>query len=341
MTAFIDSMAHNPSVISTPWHKNSTAAVGSIDDILAASGIDTPISSRIARMRVSPDTDETVEIPGYFFVTRDRDNYVYQCVTNRYKIVQNYEIVEFFREWCDEGGIELATVGALKDGAIVFATAKTGKGFTIKGQDATDQYLTFARSHDGTLCNVIWVSGVCVVCWNTLQLALGDAKDGKALKKKSTTNFDVMGSVVEAKEKLGFAVKTFERLHETADYLSERPVDFHGGLMKEFLVNLTAPTELKKLVPEFKLGSAEKLVTDKTLNRVALKITDAMLMGPGQELSVRQNTWWGALNGVTHYVDHIANQNKGVEKAATSAMFGTGEALKQRALELVPAYAML
>lgn len=342
MAALVDSMAHREDIIGTPWHKDSTAVFQdqSPEEWASSAGIGWTVSSRIPRIKLSPDSDEMVAVPDYFFITRDSDNRVYQCVTDRYATVQNIEILESFRRWSDTAAVEICSVGALKDGAVIFAVAKTGKSFKIKGEDATDLYLTFARSHDGTLANDIWTTAICTVCNNTLNMARQDQKNG-SVKKKSTKNYNPTAHMSEAERRLGYSIESFEFLHETAEMLSERPADFNGSLVKEFLVNLTSPAELKKLIPAFTIGAAESLVTDETLGRVAVKIHDAMLTGPGQELAVRQNTWWGVLNGVTHYADHLANGTKSSDARATSAMFGGGAALKERALELVPAYAML
>ncbi len=52
-----------------------------------------------------------------------------------WKIYQNEQVVNTFREFCDKGKLELERVGSLKGGQIVFATALVNDEFELPGND--------------------------------------------------------------------------------------------------------------------------------------------------------------------------------------------------------------
>jgi hypothetical protein len=56
--------------------------------------------------------------------------------------------------------------------------------------------------------------------------------------------------------------------------------------------------------------------------------------GKGSNLSSAHDTAWGWLNAVTEYADHHI-RTRSVENRTASALWGTGDTLKEKALDLV------
>lgn len=72
-------------------------------------------------------------------------------VSNRYKVVQPKQILEFYRDLTEISGFELETAGVLKGGRKVWALARTGQSMTLKGDDVTNGYPRTCAGSDGGL----------------------------------------------------------------------------------------------------------------------------------------------------------------------------------------------
>lgn len=92
-------------------------------------------------------------------------------VSQRYKVVQPREVLEFYRDLSEVAGFELETAGVLKAGRRFWALARTGKSTALKGNDTVHGYLLLATSCDGTLATMAIPTSVRVVCNNTLAVA--------------------------------------------------------------------------------------------------------------------------------------------------------------------------
>lgn len=140
-------------------------------------------------------------------------------VSQRYKVVQPREVLEFYRDLTEIAGFELETAGVLKGGRKVWALARTGQSETLKGNDRTDGYLLLATACDGTLATTAQFTSIRVVCNNTLCIAL-DGRPG-AVKVPHSTTFDPDA----VKRELGVCVSGWHAFMHRLRALSERPVE--------------------------------------------------------------------------------------------------------------------
>ncbi|WP_280571274.1 DUF932 domain-containing protein, partial [Chromohalobacter sp. 296-RDG] len=99
-------------------------------------------------------------------------------VSQRYKVVQPEEVLEFYRDLTEYAGYELETAGVLKGGRKFWALARSGLGGALKGQDQVNDYLLLATSCDGSLATVATPTSVRVVCNNTLTIAVDGMAQG-------------------------------------------------------------------------------------------------------------------------------------------------------------------
>lgn len=357
-------MAYVEATIGTPWHGLGVPVDASIsrEEMLVKAGLDHEIQKRRLYVRTSEIAGSGLyNIPKQFAIMRKDDNQYYGVVSDRYQVVQNKEVMDFFTDYVDAGGMTLATAGSLKNGGVVWVMARIGKDFTLPGGDRVEGNMLLANSHDGTMQYQGMFTSTDVVCYNTLSIALNAnleiEKNGanKMFKmkhsKKMTT--EVMQ---DAKVKMGLAVTRFDRLKEWSHSLSEKKVKDEQHVL-QYIAELVHPELLEQVVEltaadrDIALATggslldtmieqhpylAPKTLTTDDFNRAGKAILGCIMDSPGQELAARKGTWWGVLNGVTRYVDHEAG--RGRDTALQSAWFGQGNQLKQQAAQLAVSY---
>lgn len=306
-----------------PWHglgfrvdENATGA-----EMLKTAGLDWQVQRRAIAMRnATGDKDLMLTSPlaDYRAIVRHDTDTVFQIASDRYQPVQNAEIVDFFREYCEAGHARMETVGGLKGGAVVWALARLNGGSTanINGDDELRGYMLLATSHDGSLRTIGKPTQVRVVCHNTLTAAIGNHKANNTFSMKHTRKFssDIKD---EAQRVMGMAIEQVQRVNELSAQLAKVTID-HDGWM-DFMGKL--------------LG--DSLIDAKTadLSKMGQAIQDATISSPGSALASARGTLWGAVNGVTWYADHAA-KSRSESNRMFSAWFGVNESLKNDALRI-------
>jgi phage/plasmid-like protein (TIGR03299 family) len=119
-------------------------------------------------------TSSYAPIPGYKANVRQTDDRVLGVVTDRYKVVQNHEAFAFTNALLGEG-VKYETAGSLNDGRKIWLLAKLPDKYIIEGEQI-EPYLVFSNCHDGNGSIKVCMTPIRVVCQNTLNLALNQAK---------------------------------------------------------------------------------------------------------------------------------------------------------------------
>lgn len=243
-------------------------------------------------------------------------------VSDRYRIVQPGDVLEFFRDIVGTGGLELETAGSLDGGKKVWALAKTGDGFSIMGQDRVEGYVLLSTSFDGSMATRAQFTSVRVVCNNTLQLAAKDTKGAVIVPHSST--FDATGVKID----LGLIHGAFSTFEDQAQELAQRKLTNEEAM--KLLAQVMVPSSTDK---EFD----QSTVSTKRFNQVLTVFDLYQHAGRGSNLRSAAGTAWGLVNAVTEYVDHHAARN--TNNRFRSGQFGPGATMKQdafnRALALV------
>jgi phage/plasmid-like protein (TIGR03299 family) len=206
------------SVREKPWHYELTKEHTKIiqeapnsREALVAAGLDWNVVS----MPVYQENG--LLIPGYKANVRDKDNMVLGIVSGRYKIVQNTEAFEFTDSLIGEtenGEVRYETAGSLYNGKKVWLLAKLPTTKVL--DDDVEPYLCFANSFDGSGAVQVCITGIRVVCQNTLNIALNTAK-----RKWSTKHIgDMQSKLEEAKLCLRMADSYMANLDVEADRLA-------------------------------------------------------------------------------------------------------------------------
>ena len=160
-------------------------------------------------------TEEGQLVGGFKANIRDRDNQILGVVTDRYKVVQNEEAFAFTDQLLGEG-ITYETAGSLQGGRRTWILAKLPQRYIISGDEITP-YLVFMNSHDGTGAIKAAMTPIRVVCQNTLNLALSNAKRSWSANHVGNIN----GKLDDARYTLLYADKYMAELGRSIDRLNQ------------------------------------------------------------------------------------------------------------------------
>jgi len=307
----------------TPWHGLGFSVAGDLtpQQMLEAAKLDWTVSRKELVIK-----DTGVEIPNKFALCRDSDGKLLSVVGSSYKPIQNDIAMDFFAKFVEAGDMTMETAGSLHGGKYIWGLARIGKDFALGGTRTGDEvrgYLLLMSPHVHGKAMVIALTPIRVVCWNTLNFALGSnlrGKDGQTFRMPHSMKFDdaMRG---RAQLALGLATKQMVEFEQASKLLSNRKA-------KAIEVDLFFK-ELLNFDPE----KARKLADGTQKEPVMLKrFREALTMAPGAHLRTAEGTWWGAVNAVTATIDHV--EGKGRDTALASAWVGYTSVIKRKAFEL-------
>lgn len=228
-------------------------------------------------------------------------------VSDRYKVVQPLEVLEFFRNLTEQHGWQMETAGVLYQGQKYWALARTGAEVRIMGQDLLKGYVLLATSCDGTLRTLAKRTSIRVVCNNTLTYATASGEPEICVSHASTFN----AQQVQAELGVGDSWAEFT---EKANELAKRKV-----------TNQEAVNYVIKM-----FGDPAMPLEDQTaINTIArvLQLFDGN--GKGSDLASARSTAWGLLQATTEYIDHHKGRDQ--SRRLDNAWFGNGSTFKQQA----------
>lgn len=140
-------------------------------------------------------------------------------VGTRYKLFSNEELFDFGDVLTNERR-RWETAGSLNGGRKVFATLVSTDDLVLDpggSADAIRKYLMLTTSHDGSGKIIAKKVDTRVVCWNTLNIAMGE--QGAEFSIRHTQNLE--GRIAEAKKALGFSEVYDEKFESEAKALFE------------------------------------------------------------------------------------------------------------------------
>lgn len=234
-------------------------------------------------------------------------------VSDGYKVVQPSAVLEFFREWADAGGVTIESAGVLFGGKRYFATAKLGDAVLVDGrQDKVVPYVLLSTSADGSLATEGRLTMVRTVCNNTLTLA---RKGAAAFRLSHRSVFHAE----DAKSAIESAHEEFGAFMTSARALTQIKIDMHKA---------------EDLTVKLLMKSSETVARESAGFERIMNLFNGQAQGSAFDCA--HDTAWGWLNAVTEYADHHVRARTDENRQA-SALWGPGDALKQKALDLVSA----
>lgn len=322
----VDTMAYTGEV---PWHGIGTPVDKYMTSVeaLQLGGLDWDVE--LVPLQTNEFTTDSgvvipagISIPSARGVVRSDKNIVLGSVTKSYRPIQNREAFTFFDGIVGEKLAMYETVGSLRDGRIVWLSAKIpGEIRVNKTDDITEQYLLLSEWHDGTGALKMLFTPVRTVCNNTLRAALAGTNDYFRVTHKG----DPMAKLEEGREALGFAVNYYKELGTIINQLADREV-----------TQVEVDEVFEKLIP-FPTNDEEESTRSKNKR---LKLNELFETGMGNDMPGIKGTAYAALNAVTEYIDHYGTYRAAGGRARgdarmDSVLFGTGAAFKQKAFDVV------
>lgn len=302
-----------------PWHGLGTAMLPgqSLDVWRAAAGMDWTIQRAEVRYATchEPQPWEVRKIPESHVLMRSDTKDALGIVSDKYKVVQPAEVLEFFRDIAHAGGLELSAAGTIYGGKRFWATAKFGEAAPASIGDKLRGFLLISTSADGSLATDVRRVTERVVCRNTLAIALTQGQ-ASAVRVSHRSVFDPTG----VKEYMGLNNLVFDSFIQRLEALANMDIKLEQA--ENMAVSVFG-------------GEQDKVRASAGFNKV-------MDLFNGSGLGAKEDgvygTAWGFVNAFTEYADHWVRARTD-ENRFVAAQWGAGAQLKQRALEAVDALA--
>jgi phage/plasmid-like protein (TIGR03299 family) len=202
-----------------PWH-----GIGSVlDGVLTSEDAikEARLEWMVNQVPIYASNNFAKEIPGYVANVRSDTKEVLGIVSQRYQIAQNKDVFAFADSLIENGKTKCTyeTAGSLFNGRRVFMLVNMPER-KIMG-DEYQPYLCLSNSHDGSSCLNVFLTGIRVVCNNTLSAALHSAKRKVSIRHRSFMN----KRKDEAMITIGAASKYFHQLETFASELAGKNVN--------------------------------------------------------------------------------------------------------------------
>jgi len=298
-----------------PWHGTGQPMMpgATPEEWRLKSGMDWRIQRSKVRFATAMGMNalDMLEVPDSHVLFRSDNKLPLGIVSDKYKVVQPGEVLDFFRDIVRVGGVELSAAGTIYGGKRFWATAKIGEASPASLKDKIGGYLLLSTSADGSLATEVRRTSVRTVCKNTLAMALGSAASVKV------THRSVFNPT---------SVKSFMELNEAAweAFVHSLETLAHKDISVE---------KAQELTVEIFTGEEAKVRSSAGFAKVMDLFTAS---GLGAKEDGVYGTAYGLLNGFTDYVDHWARARSD-DNRMVSSQWGPGAQLKQRALEVLTA----
>jgi phage/plasmid-like protein (TIGR03299 family) len=310
------------SVRVTPWHglgavlETPPATVG---EAIGASGLGWRVNKLpIAIHRGGPPPDwarhPSEAIPGYYATVREDTEEILGIVGERYRIVQNREAFAFIDQLLGSA-INFETAGSLHGGRRVWVLATLPEHVEVGG-DPVRPYVLLMNSHDGSTAVVAATTPIRVVCQNTLNWGLANARQRFSIRHTEA----VTQRVHEARRVLDLSIDYYAQFKRLGDQLAS-----------ERCTERQLQAVLEELYPN---GTGDSISTRTRRSRQQTKDRIAELFLRGDTQGNAPGSKWAAVNAIVEYGDWLRPLRSGSQRFARVLDDG---AEKTRALQLVAA----
>ena len=276
MSANVETMMY---VREKPWHGLGTrvAEAPTSFEAIRLAGLDWTVDQREIAL-----LGENKPIKNALANVRSSDGAVLGLVSERYKIVQNYDAFAF-TDVLIGGDVTYETAGSLNGGRKIWLLARMPKQKIL--DDDIEPYLCFTNTHDGTGAVRVLMTPIRVVCNNTLNLAISKAQRAWSVVHTG----DIKQKIAEARETLDLANRYMSGLSEYAEKLTDVWVD--EGRLQQVLD---------------KVFRAEAAKTDREKETLKKRKDAYMTCYLAPDLVKYFGTAYGAVNAMADMVAHAA-----------------------------------
>jgi phage/plasmid-like protein (TIGR03299 family) len=252
-------------------------------DALRLAGLDWDVQKR----DLFYDSNGLKKIEDRVANVRLSDGKLLGIVSDHYKILQNREAFSFIDELLDNQiePVKFEAAGSLDNGKRVWMLAHM-KPKMILG-DEIIPYLVFTNSHDGSQAITAALTPTRVVCQNTLNLALKEAKRSWSIKHMG----DVKGKQKDAAMTLKLSVSYMDNMEIMAEQYQQKKVTKERMIE---IMNIIFPDD-----PEATMRARGNILDQKQ------QFLDVYAQGLVSDLKKFKGDAWGLYNGFADYASHI------------------------------------
>jgi phage/plasmid-like protein (TIGR03299 family) len=240
---------------------------------------------------------------------------------DRVNLVQPAEVLDWFQRYISvDDRFALDVAGSLKGGSIIWATATYRDPLVVAGDKHVARVL-MSTTFDGSGATINQATTTRVVCNNTLRMAHSDNKS--MIRTRHNTKFDA----ARVGKELAQLAKGFAEFKTIGDAMAATE------LSKEYVQNffkhcLDIPLDAKQDdISTRKMNQFRAVSTAYSITRRERGVADQKAPADA----------WQVLQAITRWVDHdrtSINGDRG-EKQFTSANFGSGDAVKGKAMGML------
>jgi phage/plasmid-like protein (TIGR03299 family) len=254
-------------------------------------------------------------VEGQRFIVRGDTGHALGYVSDGYQIVQPRDVLDWFARYISvDDRFQLDVAGALDGGRTIWATATFNGPVDIAGDEHRARVL-MSTTFDGSGATINQGTMTRVVCQNTIRMAWADKR--AVVRTRHSTRFDA----ARVGKELGAIAQGFANYKAVGDALAG--VEMAKEEVSAFFkAALDIPFDAKQEdISSRKLGQFSALSN-------AYRTTAA---------EGHTGNAWAALQAITRYVDHDRSTRKDPtgEAQFVSAQFGSGDALKGKAMDLL------
>ena len=312
------------------------------EEAIKAAGLDFEVGLQELYARYDLD-GSSIDVPNNYAVVRDDTKSVLSVVGSKYEVIQNKECFSFLDEVAGSGKlVRYNTAGSLHGGKKIWLLAElTNLTFEPVPGDVVKPYLALIKGHDGITPLMSFFTSTRIVCQNTANMALADARKNKENMVKIRHTKSAKDRVSDAQHILGLAVSKAELYGEAMTSLAKKQMN--TAQWNDFLEQLFPLPE----VPEDKETTRALTIATKKHDQ----LTELFESGVGTDIVGVRGTAWGAYNAITEYTTHYAQTRTGLdasdakyerakgESLLASSWFGSSAKLNQKAADMLLAMA--
>jgi phage/plasmid-like protein (TIGR03299 family) len=294
-----------------PWH-----GIGAVLDGVLTSGEAikaAKLTWTVEQIEVFAAGNWAAPIPGYVANVRNDTKEVLGIVSDRYCVAQNKDVFAFADALIGTNKVKCTyeTAGSLFNGRRVFALVTMPKGRIVG--DEYQPYLCLSNAHDGSSALQIFLTGIRVVCNNTLSAALHTAKRKIAIRHLSRMD----DRKIEAIRTMGAASKYFADLESFAAMLAGKKVN---------IVKV-----LDVLYPKSRVMSMRQVKANKEMK----ELIKSILKGKSDLQNIK-GTAWGVYNAVADYRSNAEPRRRTATYADHKmAMFLDGDPVMKQTQDII------
>ena len=276
-----------------------------------------------------PTNDPSLQAFDYAAQVASDDGSVLSVTSGKYHAFSNKEMFDVVKEVSAFGeGTKLESVMTLKGRRIAVILAEAG-AFMLPGEDEVKKYMAFTTSHDGTLAFHAIPTSVRVVCRNTLNMTVGEHRNGAGISIRHTAS--MQNKILDGIRAMQKGQQRFDLFEEQTRALAAKPLNTRQveALFAEVYQKVNGEIPFN---PQTRGDKMRHTRAVETLSRWTQLLDD-----PKQRLAGGV-TAWSALNAITEQMDHEGrvrrSRGESKEEAASfSKLFGAGARAKSAAFE--------